>query len=83
MEDEYRLAEVLGYGHMDLLEPLTAHLDKVLGVYLDNEKDHAKTHARRAYCYLSMALNASENGRCDLRERITEIIDGYQKMMDS
>jgi hypothetical protein len=82
--DEYKLKGTLeryGVFSEELLTALDQHLDKILSCYLDQEKEREKPFSTAAICYLGMALRDAENGRCTLKDRIQDIIDGYRSTL--
>ena len=50
--------------------------------YLDNHAGIEKAVYTKLFCFLSMALIDSEQGKCDLRERIQEITDSLNVTTD-
>lgn len=73
--DEWNLLPILAkHNATAALPEIEEKLNAFCTAYMSDHDEIKKSTFTEMFCYLSMALIDSENGKCDLRERIEEIV---------
>ncbi|MCP4526747.1 MAG: hypothetical protein GY833_12695 [Aestuariibacter sp.] len=82
-DDEWGLLPILAKFNAEAALPeIVERFDSFCNAYMSNHDEIKRSANTAMACYLGMALIDSENGKCDLRERISEILAGLNEKAD-